>query len=173
MNRIQSELQRMIDNAKKMGPKSDEKKIADLLEGWLSEPSTPESRTAFAKTILRVLAEYRCDRCDGDGKAHGSDRPFEWSGPGTYPGPCPKCGGTGRSPTSFWLIERFEGGKSRGYLQSNLTPQNHGGWTSLVDNAVMFVRRKDAEGAIDLMGFDRGDGGSHEIRATQHSFIGQ
>lgn len=38
-----------------------------------------------------------CDRCDGDGKAHGSDRPFEWSGPGTYPGPCPKCKGSGVS----------------------------------------------------------------------------
>lgn len=37
-----------------------------------------------------------CDRCDGDGKAHGSDRPFEYSGPGTYPGPCPKCKGTGK-----------------------------------------------------------------------------
>jgi DnaJ-class molecular chaperone len=36
-----------------------------------------------------------CDRCDGDGKAHGSDRPFEWSGPGTWPGPCPKCKGSG------------------------------------------------------------------------------
>lgn len=37
-----------------------------------------------------------CDRCDGDGKAHGSDRPFEWRGPGTYPGPCPKCKGSGK-----------------------------------------------------------------------------
>ncbi len=34
--------------------------------------------------------EY-CRRCDGDGKAHGSDRPFESSGPGTWPGPCPVC----------------------------------------------------------------------------------
>lgn len=36
-----------------------------------------------------------CDRCDGDGKAHGSDRPFESSGTGDYPGPCPACKGTG------------------------------------------------------------------------------
>lgn len=36
-----------------------------------------------------------CERCDGDGLAHGSDRPFEWHGPGTYPGPCPACKGTG------------------------------------------------------------------------------
>jgi len=39
--------------------------------------------------------ELACDRCDGDGMAHGSDRPFEWSGPGTWPGPCPSCNGTG------------------------------------------------------------------------------
>lgn len=39
--------------------------------------------------------EERCRRCDGDGKAHGSDRPFEWHGDGTYPGPCPVCNGTG------------------------------------------------------------------------------
>ena len=42
--------------------------------------------------------QYRrpaCDRCDGDGKAHGNDRPFEWSGPGSYPGPCPVCKGSG------------------------------------------------------------------------------
>lgn len=42
-------------------------------------------------------AGEKCDRCDGDGKAHGSDRPFEWSGPGTYPGPCPRCGGSGKN----------------------------------------------------------------------------
>lgn len=40
----------------------------------------------------------KCDRCDGDGKAHGSDRPFESSGPGTYPGPCPVCKGSGTQP---------------------------------------------------------------------------
>lgn len=39
-----------------------------------------------------------CPRCDGDGKAHGADRPFEWSGPGSYPGPCPACLGSGLDP---------------------------------------------------------------------------
>lgn len=34
-----------------------------------------------------------CKRCDGDGEAHGSDRPFESTGPGTWPGPCPVCKG--------------------------------------------------------------------------------
>ena len=41
-------------------------------------------------------AEKVCPRCEGDGKAHGSDRPFEWKGPGTYPGPCPVCKGSGK-----------------------------------------------------------------------------
>lgn len=45
-----------------------------------------------------LTAPETCHRCDGDGKAHGADRPFEWSGPGTYPGPCPVCGGTGKEP---------------------------------------------------------------------------
>lgn len=38
-----------------------------------------------------------CRRCEGDGAAHGSDRPFESSSPGTYPGPCPVCKGIGRA----------------------------------------------------------------------------
>ena len=42
-----------------------------------------------------ILEQTKCQRCDGDGKAHGSDRPFEWSGPGSYPGPCPVCRGSG------------------------------------------------------------------------------
>jgi uncharacterized protein (TIGR02996 family) len=37
----------------------------------------------------------KCQRCDGDGLAHGSDRPFEWSPEVGYPGPCPVCGGAG------------------------------------------------------------------------------
>lgn len=44
---------------------------------------------------IDMVTQLECDRCDGDGKAHGSDRPFEWSGPGTWPGPCPKCKGSG------------------------------------------------------------------------------
>ncbi len=36
-----------------------------------------------------------CPRCDGDGLAHGSDRPFEWTPEVGYPGPCPVCGGEG------------------------------------------------------------------------------
>lgn len=36
-----------------------------------------------------------CPKCDGDGKAHGADRPFEWSPECGYPGPCPVCNGSG------------------------------------------------------------------------------
>ncbi len=45
-----------------------------------------------------ILEPVKCQRCDGDGYAHGSDRPFEWSGPGTYPGRCPVCTGSGMVP---------------------------------------------------------------------------
>ena len=41
------------------------------------------------------MSDNICQHCEGDGNAHGSDRPFEWSGPGTYPGKCPVCNGTG------------------------------------------------------------------------------
>lgn len=40
-------------------------------------------------------SKRRCGRCGGDGKAHGSDRPFEGDGSGSYPGPCPVCRGSG------------------------------------------------------------------------------
>ena len=40
----------------------------------------------------------KCERCDGTGKAIGSDRPFEGSGQGDYPGLCPACKGTCTEP---------------------------------------------------------------------------
>lgn len=43
-----------------------------------------------------------CHRCDGDGQAHGSDRPFEWSADTDY-GKCVVCKGTGLS-TGWALI---------------------------------------------------------------------
>ena len=43
-----------------------------------------------------------CKRCDGDGKAHGSDRPFESDGKGSYPGPCPDCLGVGMTWAFLW-----------------------------------------------------------------------
>lgn len=39
----------------------------------------------------------RCERCDGDGQAHGSDRPSQWSSDPNYM-KCPVCHGTGRVP---------------------------------------------------------------------------
>lgn len=42
----------------------------------------------------RGLERLVCTRCDGDGKAHGADRPFEWTPEKGYPGPCPVCSGS-------------------------------------------------------------------------------
>jgi len=52
----------------------------------------------------RPVALPVCQRCEGDGKAHGSDRPFEWTGPGTYPGPCPVCDGF-KYVKPLWLTD--------------------------------------------------------------------
>lgn len=52
----------------------------------------------YSAPATQSPAPIPCERCDGDGKAHGSDRPFEWHGPDTYPGPCPVCNGTGLQP---------------------------------------------------------------------------
>ncbi len=61
---------------------------------WLEENGHPE-RAEFVRVQVKLacLEREKCPRCDGDGMAHGSDRPFESSGPGTYPGPCPVCRG--------------------------------------------------------------------------------
>ncbi len=50
----------------------------------------------FVESVTCTLADWYgapCGRCDGDGRAHGADRPFE--GP---PGPCPVCKGSRRTP---------------------------------------------------------------------------
>jgi len=48
-----------------------------------------------ASNGFQGVPAVKCERCDGDGKAHGSDRPFEYSGPDSYPGKCPVCKGSG------------------------------------------------------------------------------
>ena len=48
-----------------------------------------------------------CDRCGGDGRAHGSDRPFEWSSSDPYPGKCPKCEGSGKTGLTHWLFREL------------------------------------------------------------------
>ena len=77
-------------------------------EAWCAgHPEPPDSKTKAA--LLREIVGNPwkpvklppCRRCDGDGKAHGSDRPFEWTGPGSYPGPCPVC--DGRKTDISWL----------------------------------------------------------------------
>lgn len=65
--------------------------------------------TVLFSEIAGELAGAICGRCDGDGKAHGADRPFEWSGPGTYPGKCPICFGSGHRSFGVCWFDRFDG----------------------------------------------------------------
>jgi hypothetical protein len=51
--------------------------------------------------------KQKCHRCDGDGRAHGSDRPFQWTGPWTYPGACPVCNGSGVEPNAGYIPEGY------------------------------------------------------------------
>jgi uncharacterized protein (TIGR02996 family) len=55
-------------------------------------------RRGFVSQVTLTLADWyggACGRCDGDGQAHGSDRPFEWSADPDYM-KCPVCKGAGR-----------------------------------------------------------------------------
>ena len=56
--------------------------------------SESNSNGSLEKASEKMIA-VKCDRCGGDGYAHGSDRPRRWSCGEAYPGPCPKCNGTG------------------------------------------------------------------------------
>lgn len=70
---------------------------------WIVLPMAPREEIvrqvgecpSGALRIGKPKASVKCERCDGDGKAHGSDRPFEYSGPNSYPGKCPVCNGSG------------------------------------------------------------------------------
>ena len=67
--------------------------IRDLAQ---NSPSWSWSR-GFISSISLTTAAFmgeRCQRCDGDGKAHGADRPFEWSASPDYM-KCPWCHGIG------------------------------------------------------------------------------
>lgn len=64
----------------------------------MSEREDREKIDDLGDDFIERLFQEPCGRCDGTGKAIGSDRPFEWSGPGTYPGACPVCNGSKRSP---------------------------------------------------------------------------
>lgn len=69
----------------------------------LHVPGVPELPPALQAALLRDIAGNpwrsvplpKCGRCNGDGKARGSDRPFEWTSEVGYPGPCPTCDGFG------------------------------------------------------------------------------
>jgi hypothetical protein len=70
------------------------------------------------------MESRKCDRCDGEKVAIGSDRPFEWSGPGTYPGPCPKCKGTGIQPRELTDAELEAVAAGKGYAMAQAMIQN-------------------------------------------------
>ncbi len=59
----------------------------------------PATQAALLREIIgspfRPVVLPICSRCDGDGKRHGSDRPFEWTPETGYPGDCLVCGGLG------------------------------------------------------------------------------
>lgn len=65
--------------------------------------------TVLFSGIAGELASAKCPRCDGDGEAHGSDRPFESSGTGDYPGPCPVCRGSKVRPFGACYFDRQDG----------------------------------------------------------------
>jgi uncharacterized protein (TIGR02996 family) len=82
------------------------------LESWNVLPGTwcqPGHYTGTPVAVVRrgFVDEIRlacgsfvggpCGRCNGDGQAHGADRPFEWSADVDY-GKCVVCRGTGRTP---------------------------------------------------------------------------
>ena len=76
----------------------------ELIDSWGSDEHVIEAaRMSTGKGFLG-WGPVSCQRCDGDGKAHGSDRPSEWSGPWTYPGPCPVCRGSGTVPGDEKLL---------------------------------------------------------------------
>lgn len=65
--------------------------------GWVSPALQAALLRDVAGNPFRPVTLPPCERCDGGGEACGSDRPFQWSGPGTYPGPCPVCRGAGHA----------------------------------------------------------------------------
>lgn len=76
---------------------------ADGIDG-LNDPNegtaTAVVRRGFVDEARCTLSAWRggeCGRCGGDGRAHGADRPFEWSADVDY-GKCVVCSGSGRLP---------------------------------------------------------------------------
>lgn len=71
--------------------------IASGAAGRLINFTVDRGFIASVRAPLAVLIGGECWRCGGDGRAHGADRPFEWSDNVDY-GKCVVCHGTGRTP---------------------------------------------------------------------------
>lgn len=63
-----------------------------------------EAARQSTQAAFRGWEDKQCPKCEGGKMAVGVDRPFEYSGPGTYPGPCPKCDGKGYLPGDQRLL---------------------------------------------------------------------
>lgn len=70
-----------------------------VVRGFVDKVSTTaEQFLAHADELVwHPTQMVECGRCAGDGKAHGSDRPFEWSADPNYM-KCPVCVGSGLVP---------------------------------------------------------------------------
>ncbi len=108
---------------------------AELVCTQTSRYVPPAIQAALLRDIVGnpfyLVTLQKCGRCDGDGKAHGSDRPFEWTPEVGYPGPCPVCHGCGHvygTPTVLALAQNAYGERGReceacdgrGYFHPNL-----------------------------------------------------
>ncbi len=69
--------------------------LGDDRDTWNPDAHVEITITAAEVFAVQDALAAVCNRCEGSGQAHGADRPFESIGPGTYPGPCPVCGGNG------------------------------------------------------------------------------
>ncbi len=99
-------------------------------------------RAALLRDIIgnpfRLVSLEKCPRCDGDGKAHGSDRPFEWTPEKGYPGPCPVCDGF-RFVRPPWL--------TRDALRLAQTCYEERGQDGHLDSALLALLADELEGA--------------------------
>ena len=80
--------------------------------GWClddREGLWPWRADIFRDIVGPFRPAYQCNRCEGDGKAHGADRPFEAGPNQPYPSPCPVCKGSGHTDEHAGLLTWRDG----------------------------------------------------------------